>query len=157
MDTLSENVRSVQNVKQEKVNNADSTDDECSSSNEDSAIDCVNTHLKQKTDKKLHYSCDYCSKAFSNKTNLKAHLLIHKGFKSYPCGTCLKSYSGITALKTHLRTHERTFICDKCSKSFSNKVSLKTHLLTHTHKSIRYPCDKCLNSFSDKSNLRNWA
>ena len=48
------------------------------------------------------YSCQICSKAFADKSNLRAHVQTHSSSKPYPCKHCGKTF----ALKSYLYKHE---------------------------------------------------
>ncbi|XP_043070929.1 zinc finger protein 25-like [Drosophila grimshawi] len=56
------------------------------------------------------YPCEYmCGKSFATKHNLKNHMLIHSGIRSYRCEICDSSFKHLSHLSTHLRTglHKR--------------------------------------------------
>ena len=48
------------------------------------------------------YSCQICSKAFADKSNLRAHVQTHSSNKPYRCKHCGKTF----ALKSYLYKHE---------------------------------------------------
>ena len=48
------------------------------------------------------YSCQICSKAFADKSNLRAHVQTHSSSKPYRCKHCGKMF----ALKSYLYKHE---------------------------------------------------
>lgn len=71
---------------------------------------------------------------FSYKCNLKCHICIHRGVKSFKCDICGKVFLERGGMKHPLRTHtgKKPPKCDMCGKAFSNNDSLKSHMCTHT-------------------------
>ncbi|XP_056640839.1 zinc finger protein 91-like [Diorhabda sublineata] len=108
-----------------------------------------NRHWLVQPGKKL-FKCDICSKTFSQKCNMKRHLLRHTD-NPHKCVICLKTFPQKFHLNRHFRidTRERPFECNVCLKTFSQKSSLKTHLLSNTEKKP-FKCDICLKTFSQK-------
>ena len=109
---------------------------------------------------KKSYSCDTCTKSFSNSRYLTQHLRTHTGEKRYSCGQCGKAFSVYEDLFRHLSTHqEKPYSCVTCGEvlyscghilvHLSNHIgekqykngSLTCHLRTHTGEKP-YSCDK---------------
>ena len=62
--------------------------------------------------------------------------------KSTLCDVCSKTFTNRYTLKAHMKTHEeKTHICNVCQKSYSDKNILKTHLLLHSQKKSQ--CQVC--------------
>lgn len=47
------------------------------------------------------FSCLHCSRAFADRSNLRAHLQTHSEMKKYQCACCLKTFSRISLLAKH--------------------------------------------------------
>lgn len=47
------------------------------------------------------FSCPHCSRAFADRSNLRAHLQTHSDIKKYQCRSCSKTFSRISLLSKH--------------------------------------------------------
>lgn len=47
------------------------------------------------------YTCPHCSRAFADRSNLRAHLQTHAGTKKYRCTVCSKAFSRMSLLARH--------------------------------------------------------
>lgn len=47
------------------------------------------------------FICFHCSRAFADRSNLRAHLQTHSEVKKYQCASCFKTFSRITLLAKH--------------------------------------------------------
>ena len=76
--------------------------------------------------------CPDCSKAFTNKSALAKHRLIHSNERKYTCHLCDKSFKRQDHLNGHLLTHQdkKPFECKApgCDKSYCDSRSLKRHV-----------------------------
>lgn len=100
------------------------------------------------------FICDYCSKTFNDKENIRNHLLA-KHVSSEPtfeCDICHKKFQTEKLLKNHVygvhRDKRATVICELCGKSFFAKIFLDKHMvIAHTDKSERLAerkqCEHC--------------
>ena len=61
-----------------------------------------------------------CDKRFTQKSNVKTHMLVHNGKKDFQCGVCEKKFSQKGDLKRHMLTHTKVkpHECDICKKKF---------------------------------------
>ena len=101
------------------------------------------------------YICSYCNKAFSKRTYLLTHSVVHTGSKPYQCSYCDKSFSQNCYFKMHIETHtgNKPYQCSLCDKAFSLNSNLQMHIKTHTGKKP-YQCNLCDKSFSQNFNLK---
>ncbi|ELK27559.1 Zinc finger and SCAN domain-containing protein 4 [Myotis davidii] len=53
------------------------------------------------------FRCGRCGRAFSHRTNLRAHERIHPGAKPYACAQCGRTYRQSSTYHRHLRMHQR--------------------------------------------------
>jgi uncharacterized Zn-finger protein len=79
-------------------------------------------YLIDKGEKPFH--CNVCSKAFADKSNLRAHVQTHSNSKPHTCGKCKKAF----ALKSYLYKHEES----SCLKHYSRTSTTKEKLVLST-------------------------
>lgn len=94
-----------------------------------------------KTHQKLHqekpFKCTSCIKGYSNESQLKRHMLSHRGDRPHKCEQCSKSFQFAYLLRDHMNTHtgERPHRCQECNKTFSWFSSLLVHQKIHARRS----------------------
>ena len=64
------------------------------------------------------FPCHLCSKAFADKSNLRAHVQTHSNAKPFSCAKCGKSF----ALKSYLYKHEES-ACSKAANQTTPRTS----------------------------------
>ncbi|KAK3606118.1 hypothetical protein CHS0354_006486 [Potamilus streckersoni] len=102
--------------------------------------------------------CQFCSRVFSQKGNLKVHLRIHNDERPFLCqeSECNKAFRSNESLRRHkLSQHMgvKPFECEICHNKFSSNVSLQEHFSRHTD-SKPYKCNHCNRHFRQISCLR---
>ncbi|KAH3829215.1 hypothetical protein DPMN_131209, partial [Dreissena polymorpha] len=109
---------------------------------DDSTIDKRNRKSAKVKEKK--HICEYCNLGFSQKCDLRRHVMIHTGERPWPCPTCNKKFQRKTDLVKHVRTHtgEKPYACEFCDKRVSDKSQLIVHMRLHTG-DRPYQCTKC--------------
>ncbi|CAH2089991.1 unnamed protein product [Euphydryas editha] len=116
--------------------------------------------IKENTSRSpLKHVCQFCSKAFTRKFNLKLHIMKHSGQisqtrravtrRSCPTPGCEKSFTSVTNLNTHIRIHngERPYECTECGKTFRSSTTLNDHKRIHTGVKP-YMCPTCGKRFT---------
>ena len=76
--------------------------------------------------------------------NLKRHLLIHSGVKTYTYSECKKSFGEAGVLRKHMITHtwKKLHKCAQCGDSFGEAGNLKQYMLIHCGEKP-HKCPQC--------------
>ena len=128
-------------------------------------------HVTQVNERLKPYQCNWvlengllCGKKLYKAHNLKVHMQMHRGIKSFSCYICGKSFRQNAHLKKHKKIHfrndhtqsvhegKKAHTCAICQKSFAQKNNLYRHIKEHEGKQS-HSCDICQKSFSQKGNL----
>ncbi len=72
---------------------------------------------------------EQCGTSFDQQGNLKNHMIIHTGGKSFICVQCGKCFRYKFTINNHMRVHstENCIKCHKCGRDFRDKIQLKNH------------------------------
>ena len=99
--------------------------------------------------------CSVCGKSYSCKGNLKLHMRIHKGEKSYHCNICGKTLISSSNRASHMLVHteKRPHVCHLCGKAFKCLTNLKVHKRSHTGEKP-YTCDLCGKAYMFRHKLK---
>lgn len=90
-------------------------------------------HMKMH-DREKKPKCYVCNRMFSDKSNLKRHLMKHTGERPFICSTCGKGFSQKTVLLKHERLHKlpsEQHQCELCNRTFNKKFFLEKHMQSH--------------------------
>ena len=81
---------------------------------------------KNKGPKKM-YSCPYCQKEFSVKTNLIEHINVHENNTPFDCEFCNRKFGSESKRKCHINTVHTRVTCNVCGQIQYNSFYLKRH------------------------------
>jgi len=74
-------------------------------------------------------TCHLCGKTFVKKTNLKHHLMLHRGEKPWKCHICGWRFVQKCNLKKHIETHVNgSYQCPQCDIKFASKGAVSGHM-----------------------------
>lgn len=101
------------------------------------------------------YTCQICWASYRSKTNFRAHINQHAGFKQYRCRLmCKKQFFGLKGRIKHEVKCNAYIGCAVCERPFTTKESLFAHI-KEAHGKIAFKCEICGTSFNNRINLRN--
>ena len=96
--------------------------------------------------------CADCDIVFSNRLNLKGHMVQAHYRNEFKCKYCGKSFLTVTGLQSHVPLHDGRwkFTCHLCGKGFQRKLDFEGHM--NKHNNIKFICPNCEGSFYHKAN-----
>ena len=80
------------------------------------------------------YSCEFCGKAFRQRSVWKKHTALHNAKKGFSCDLCDKVFilkAGLTKHRQIDHSIQITFSCQTCKQKFNDKDKLKQHKKIH--------------------------
>ncbi len=87
-----------------------------------------------KNPKAKPFSCDQCSKSYTQKSHLNQHKQLHTGQFSYYCGQCRQGFNVKGHYREHMNKHQGLrFVCDFCSQLFTSEMVRNNHVKTKHH------------------------
>ncbi|XP_064642141.1 uncharacterized protein LOC135496645 [Lineus longissimus] len=111
-----------------------------------------------------NFICQFCGKAFLNKSKFLKHQQKHKR-ASVRCKFCCREFREEDHLRRHVdavhfdgpvATFKHHHTCSHCSKSFKSKNNLKSHMKQHEGDAVRpFKCLVCESAFKYKHHLKN--
>lgn len=78
------------------------------------------------------YACQHCGKR-GRRNYLLSHVRTHTGERPYSCDTCSKSFSDASTLRRHRLVHtgEKKYQCPVCGRAIARKDNVKVHIRSH--------------------------
>lgn len=103
-----------------------------------------------------NYTCQWCSKTFTEPIKLRSHEWLHTKDPQYQCKYCERRCKSKSILERHENTHLgiKPHLCPLCGHSFSLKHGLKEHMMVHNGERP-YSCNLCNKNFVSKAQLKN--
>ncbi|KAJ8682286.1 hypothetical protein QAD02_018078, partial [Eretmocerus hayati] len=104
--------------------------------------------------KNEHFSCNFCTKSFTDKLRLQAHVKVHTRHRSFVCQMCGKIFNQEHHYLSHIHTHtdESSFLCHICGRKLKSKYNVEKHMRTHA-KEEPFSCKVCEKRFKYASTL----
>ncbi|XP_050310891.1 zinc finger protein 93-like isoform X2 [Anthonomus grandis grandis] len=112
------------------------------------------------------FKCPECSKEFTNRNNIKRHVMVAHCDVRFLCDTCGQSYTTKRNLRIHIQKfHEglpvqnkpqkKCFFCELCGKELRifHKYAIALHRAKH--KGHKHVCKRCYDSFETEKQLRD--
>lgn len=99
------------------------------------------------------FTCELCSRSFSQSSTLEQHKQTHEEKKPYKCIYCDQSFQSYFQLSTHVgisETEPKAHKCSFCCLSFAEAACLSVHAETHKDDKS-YKCRFCGERFTSSS------
>jgi len=124
--------------------------------NREMSFDVKKKRKKPKSDVRA-FPCPKCDKAFTTRSLLTRHNMIHTDQRPHQCSVCAKRFRQREHLTKHFRLHtgERPFSCPHCAVSFVQKSTMTGHIRAKHTKERPVKCPKCGDGFFTRNHLRS--
>ena len=93
------------------------------------------------------FSCEFCSKAFTEVWALKKHKRLHTGERPYKCKHCPKAFADSSNLTKHAKSHTKPFSTTVDNNEILAKGNKICALKNRTRFNYFFPFSKRWNSF----------
>ena len=96
--------------------------------------------------------CGDCDIVFSNRSELKAHMVQTHSRNEFKCKYCGKSFLTVTGLHSHVPLHDGQwkFNCHLCGKGFQRRLDFEGHM--NKHNNVKFICPNCEGAYYHKAN-----
>lgn len=112
-------------------------------------------HTARIHEKTTFFTCEFCGKGFTTKSDLAGHITKHTNVRNIPCDICGERFKSKHCLRIHKQRHgaELNLPCPICKKVFRSSIALQMHKSVHGDK--KYKCHICPKSFKRLENLKS--
>ena len=100
--------------------------------------------------RELAFKCQLCDKGFTEKRNLKQHMLTHERTKAEPCPICEKKYYNLKRHMNKVHKERKKLTCHLCG---AQVLSMHSHMKYKHTESDELPCEYCGKTFTMKRTL----
>ncbi len=104
--------------------------------------------------------CPECGRKYGTATGLRKHVQSHTRVFKYVCSICSKGFTEKHQLSAHMTKHGHPKLsCDQCKRTFTRPFSLQRHLLTCNNekgkddRKVSFACQVCDKTFGQKGTL----
>ncbi|XP_046408169.1 zinc finger protein 665-like isoform X2 [Ischnura elegans] len=100
--------------------------------------------------------CDYCSKPYSLKSQLREHIVLcHLSVVSHKCSICHTFFPTESELKVHETVHfsKSKYICSLCCGNFPSRAKVSIHLKNVHDMEKIFVCSACFLCFPSRAEL----
>ncbi|XP_032677981.1 zinc finger protein 135-like [Odontomachus brunneus] len=113
-------------------------------------------HLERKHLSEYKYSCEYCSKKFKVRSDMRLHVRFKHKEGPLVCDVCGKTCSNSNSLYVHQKwAHFKPkYECKICKRRMVTQKNLDQHILLQHKCKESFVCEECGKSFSENHRLK---